>query len=160
MARDPETSRRRLLAGCAGAGAALLAGCSASGEDSTETDNDGATMVPATEVTVEFGGEGRVDLGAVESSEGETVDITVVDTEGNTVTVDGLTVTVSAGSATLEDDIVRQVTGESVAVTFDGSHGLDLDDGQSEGTLAVGIVAPPRGNYVDEEPNPELVVEA
>ena len=117
-------------------------------------------MAAATEVGVEFGGDGRLDLGAVESGEGESVDITVVDADGETVTVDGLTVTVSAGSATLEGSIVRQVTDESVTVTFDGSHGLDLPDGQSEGTLSIGIVTPPSSNYVDEESNPELVVTA
>lgn len=159
MARTNPT-RRQLLAGCAGTGAALLAGCSASGGSTTTADNDERTMATATEVSVEFGDGGRVDLGAVESGEGDTVEITVVDTDGETVTVDGLTVTVSAGSATLEESIVRQVTAESVTVAFDGSHGLDLDEGQSEGTLSVGVVTPPGSNYVDDEANPELVVEA
>jgi hypothetical protein len=117
-------------------------------------------MATATEVSVEFGDDDRVDLGAVESGEGDSVEITVVDTDGETVTVDGLTVTVSAGSATLEESIVRQITAESVTVAFDGSHGLGLDEGQSGGTLSVGVVTPPGSNYVDEESNPELVVEA
>lgn len=158
MARGKRT-RRQLLAGCASAGAAVLAGCSASGSEGTATDNDTETTVPPREVGVAFGDDGEVDLEAVESDTA-TVELGVVDGEGNPVAADNLTVTIASGTAGLDSEIVRQVAGESVTVAFDGDEGLSLPDGESEGTLEVGVVTPPDSNLVDQESNATITVVA
>jgi hypothetical protein len=158
MAREKWT-RRQLLAGCTSAGAAVLAGCSASGSGGTTTDNDPETTVAPTEVGVAFGDDGEIEMAAVEA-DAATVEIAVVDGEGNPVAVDNLTVTIASGTADIDSEIVRQVAGESVTVAFDGDEGVSLPDGKSEGTLEVGIVAPPSGNLVDRESNATITVTA
>jgi hypothetical protein len=158
MARGKQT-RRQLLAGCASAGAAVLAGCSASGSEGTTTDNERETTVAPTEVGVAFGDDGEIDLETV-TSDAATVEVGVVAGDGNPVAVDNLTVTISSGTAELDSEIVRQVTGESVTVTFDGDEGVSLPDGASEGTLDVGIVTPPNSNLVDQESNASITVVA
>jgi len=158
MARGKST-RRQLLAGCASAGAALLAGCSASGSGDTTTDNERETTAAPTEVGVEFGDDGEIDVATV-ASDAATVELAVVDGEGTPVTVDNLTLTIGSGTADLDSEIVRQVAGESVTVTFDGDEGVGLPDGQSEGTLEVGVVTPPSSNLVDREANATITVVA
>jgi hypothetical protein len=98
-------------------------------------------------------------MAAVEA-DAATVEIAVVDGEGNPVAVDNLTVTIASGTADLDSEIVRQVAGESVTVAFDGDEGVSLPDGKSEGTLEVGIVTPPNGNLVDRESNATITVTA
>lgn len=158
MARGQQT-RRQLLAGCASAGTAVLAGCSASGSEGTTTDNESETTVAPVEVGVEFGDDGEIDLESVES-DAATVELAVVTGDGEPVTADNLTVTIESGTARLESEIVRQVAEESVTVTFDGDEGIELPDGESEGTLAVGLVTPPDGNLVDRETNASITVTA
>lgn len=159
MVRGKQT-RRQLLAGCTSAGVAILAGCSASGSEDTTTDNGPETTVAPTEVSVAFAGDGEIEMGAVESEDPETVELSVVTGDGEPVTVDNLTLTISSGTADLDSEIVRQVTGESLAVTFDGDEGVSLPDGKSEGTLQVGVVTPPNGNLVDRDANATITVVA
>jgi hypothetical protein len=137
----------------------VLAGCSASGSGGTTTDNEPETTVAPTEVSVEFGDDGEIDMAAVES-DAATVELAVVDGDGNPVAVDNLTATIASGTAALDSEIVRQIAGESVTVTFDGDEGLALPDGKSEGTLAVGIVTPPNSTLVDRESNASITVTA
>ncbi|SDQ18945.1 DUF7382 domain-containing protein [Natronobacterium texcoconense] len=107
-----------------------------------------------TEVTVEVANDDQV------IEEGEDVDVSmyVIDENGNDVT--DATVLVSAGSAQL-DGVEEAHTGESGADDHEAivsleNHGLRAD--QDMGTLEIDVVPPSDSNYIDEQPNPEIIV--
>ena len=113
-----------------------------------------------TEVTVEIDEDDQViDKNA------DTVEMDVIDENGNDV--EDATVIVSAGSAQISG-VKEAQTGEHPSDpddTVDGhvahvelSGDQDLRADQDMGTLEIDVVPPSDSNYIDEQPNPEIIV--
>jgi hypothetical protein len=81
------------------------------------------------------------------------IDVTVVDPDGNPV--EGATVVVTGGTATL-DEVKTATTGGNGEVTV--SVDPDLGANQQEGTLEVSIKPPAGSEYADERENTAILV--
>ncbi|AFZ72544.1 DUF7382 domain-containing protein [Natronobacterium gregoryi] len=109
-----------------------------------------------TEVTVEIDDDDQV----IEQGNAVSVSMDVIDENGNDV--EDATVLVSAGSAQL-DGVAEAQTGEDEADAHEAIVDLDDDDfglraDQDMGTLEIDVVPPSDSNYIDEQPNPEIIV--
>ncbi|SFC64678.1 hypothetical protein SAMN05444422_11319 [Halobiforma haloterrestris] len=104
-----------------------------------------------TEVTVEVANDDQV----VEADADADVSVFVIDENGNNV--QDATVLVSAGSAQL-NGVEEAHTGadENEAIVELEEPSLRAD--QDMGTLEIDIVPPSDSNYIDEQPNPEIIV--
>jgi len=109
-----------------------------------------------TEVTVEII-DGQT-INSDDTGSDAQVTVEVIDENGNDV--EDATVIASAGSAQL-DGVNDVETGDSTpeheaTFDFDGDQGLRAD--QDMGTLEIDVVPPSDSNYIDEQPNPEIIV--
>ncbi len=107
-----------------------------------------------TEVTFETGDS--EDL-IIEADSDESVTIFVVDENGREV--GGATAVVSAKTARVSEAHSFSPSGNSneIELTFQAGD-IELFTGQQTGRLKVEIVTPTDSNWVDTEPNPEIVV--
>lgn len=109
------------------------------------------TFEANTEVDVEF----DEDVFYVDTD--DTVTVKVVDEDGNEVP--GATVIATAGSAQMDSAIVERAPEDDNEVTIDlRSEGLRLPPDQDTGTVEFEVQPPSGTNWVDDEPNNELLV--
>ncbi|MFC4541105.1 hypothetical protein ACFO5R_04070 [Halosolutus amylolyticus] len=103
-----------------------------------------------TEVTAEIDDTDQV----IEAGQKQDVTIDVIDENGNEV--EDATIIVTAGSAQLNGpaDEYTGSSSNSADVTIDP----DLRADQDKGTLEIDVVPPSDSNYIDEQPNAEIVV--
>jgi len=108
-----------------------------------------------TEVTVDVDDDAQV-IEETDSGNTENIDLEVIDENGNNV--EDATVIVTAGSAQLDGPADEHTGENSHEATVTVDPGLRAD--QDTGTLEVDVVPPSDSNYIDEQPNPEIVVTA
>lgn len=114
-----------------------------------------------TEVTVEFE-EGQIIEG-VNSPDPNTITISVIDEEGNSVP--GATILLEPGTA--QGDVVQfEDENEDGEITInveneffaDDAAGVELRSDQQRGTYTVSVIPPSDSDWVDDQENPEIVI--
>ena len=106
-----------------------------------------------TEVTVDIDDNDQV-IDETSGTTTENIGLEVIDENGNNV--DDATVIITAGSAQLDGPADEHTGDNSHEANIDVNPGLRAD--QDTGTLEVDVVPPSDSNYIDEQPNPEIVV--
>lgn len=109
------------------------------------------TFEDDTEVDVEFGDD------VFDAGTDSTVTVAVVDEDGNEVP--DATVIATAGSAQMDGAVVESTPADDNEVTLDlSSENLRLPPDQDTGTVEFEVQPPSGTNWVDEQPNDELLV--
>jgi len=110
------------------------------------------------EVTTDLNGTTVIEQGSVGDGDGDgNIDIKIVDENGEPV--EGATVILKSGTATLPDTQTATTDSDGVA-EFDHSvfNSVTFQSSQDQGTLVVDVQPPSNGDYKDDKDNDDIVV--